>query len=83
MGTAGLVAAGNCGSRANTESADTPKPPLASGPGHRTDWLPKDGTPDLDEEYVKKNRAVVAQQLKKGGVRLAKILNDALSTSAP
>lgn len=41
--------------------------------------LPTTGTPNLDEDYVKRNKAVVAEQLKKGGIRLAKVLNDALA----
>ncbi len=45
--------------------------------------LPKVGTVDLDETYVKQNRDVVALQLKKGGIRLAKVLNDALTPTAP
>jgi hypothetical protein len=40
--------------------------------------LPKTGHPNLDENYVKKNKVVVAEQLKKGGIRLARVLNDAL-----
>lgn len=43
--------------------------------------LPKTGHPNLDEEYVKLNKAVVAGQLKKGGIRLAKVLNDALDSA--
>src|SRR5262249_34342485 len=46
-------------------------------------WLPKDGTPDLDEDYIKINKAVVAIQLKKGGIRLATILNEALAPTDP
>jgi len=33
---------------------------------------------DLDEKYVKRGKPVVADQLKRGGVRLAKVLNEIL-----
>jgi hypothetical protein len=45
--------------------------------------LPKiDATPaDLTEEnYIKANRPIVPEQLNKGGVRLAKVLNDCFET---
>jgi hypothetical protein len=45
--------------------------------------LPKTGVPDLDDAYVKKGKQIVTLQLKKGGIRLAKILNDALDPPAP
>jgi hypothetical protein len=41
--------------------------------------LAKTGHPNLDEAYVQKNKKVVADQLKKGGVRLAKVLNETLA----
>jgi hypothetical protein len=40
--------------------------------------LPEAGRPNLDKDYVAKNKVIVASQLKKGGIRLAKLLNDAL-----
>jgi S1/P1 Nuclease len=43
-----------------------------------TDLLPKTGVPDLDQAYVTKGGKIVAGQLKRGGIRLAKVLNDAL-----
>jgi hypothetical protein len=44
--------------------------------------LPTMGVPNLDDAYVKRGTKVVEEQLQKGGVRLAAILNEALS-SAP
>jgi hypothetical protein len=41
--------------------------------------LPKNGHPNLDDAYVAKGKEVVAVQLKRGGIRLARILNDALA----
>jgi hypothetical protein len=41
--------------------------------------LPRTGTPNLDKAYVKRGVGVVEQQLRKGGIRLAKILNEALA----
>jgi hypothetical protein len=38
--------------------------------------LPREGLVELDEAYVKKNKAVVRDQFLKGGIRLAKVLND-------
>lgn len=43
--------------------------------------LPKDNHPNLDAEYVDRNKPVLELQLKKGGIRLAKVLNDALTPS--
>ena len=40
--------------------------------------LPTTGEPDLDQAYVDKAKPVVLSQLKKAGIRLAKVLNDAL-----
>jgi hypothetical protein len=45
--------------------------------------LPTTGHPNLDKAYVDKNKLVVAEQLKKGGIRLAKVLNDALAPPSP
>jgi hypothetical protein len=42
------------------------------------DWLATTGPVNLDEVYVTANKKVVAMQLKKGGARLAQVLNDAL-----
>ncbi len=41
----------------------------------------RDASPpvDLDEKYMERARPVVAEQLKKGGIRLARILNEALA----
>jgi hypothetical protein len=41
--------------------------------------LPTTGAPNLDDAYIKRGVGVVEGQLRKGGIRLAKILNDALS----
>src|SRR5581483_8517591 len=41
------------------------------------------GHPNLDQAYIDANRKVVAEQLKKGGLRLAKVLNDALAPTNP
>jgi hypothetical protein len=41
-------------------------------------WVPTAGQPDLDQAYVDKAKPVVVSQLKKAGVRLAQVLNDAL-----
>jgi hypothetical protein len=40
--------------------------------------LPTTGEPDLDQAYVDKAKPVVVSQIKKAGIRLAKVLNDAL-----
>jgi hypothetical protein len=40
--------------------------------------LPRTGVVALDKDYVKKNSAVVQEQLKKAGVRLARVLNEIL-----
>jgi hypothetical protein len=39
--------------------------------------LPASGTVILDRDYVRKNKEVVREQLRKAGIRLAKVLNDA------
>jgi len=39
--------------------------------------LSASGTVILDKDYVRKNREVVKEQLRKAGIRLAKVLNDA------
>ena len=41
--------------------------------------LPTEGTPNLDQGYVDRGKGVVELQLRRGGVRLAKILNEALA----
>jgi hypothetical protein len=41
--------------------------------------LPATGTPNLDRAYIDSRVPVVASQLQKGGLRLAKVLNDALA----
>jgi hypothetical protein len=41
--------------------------------------LPKMGEPDLDQPYVDRGTKTVSEQLQKGGVRLAALLNEALS----
>jgi nuclease S1 len=40
--------------------------------------LPITGRPDLDEAYVEQAKPVVVSQLKKAGIRLANVLNEAL-----
>jgi hypothetical protein len=41
--------------------------------------LPTSGKPNLDQAYVNRNKPVVTMQLQKAGIRLAKLLNDALT----
>lgn len=40
------------------------------------EMMPKTGSPDLDDEYVKRNKKHVENQLLSGGLRLAQLLND-------
>ena len=41
------------------------------------------GEPNLDQKYVDRGTKIVAEQLQKGGVRLAALLNEALTGGAP
>jgi hypothetical protein len=42
----------------------------------------RDGEPDLGDDYIVPNAKIVRIQLARGGIRLAKVLNDAFGGDA-